>query len=92
MRLSGIGGCGGHKGLLDTPSTPEGLADGSADSPQLHCGRAYSDHLFDLMDQLKLDPLDEDMSFALVEHVVNNRSTAAELFAALQTQALGVSC
>lgn len=54
--------------------------------------RAYSDHLFDLMDRLKVDPLDEDMSVALVEHVVNNRSTAAELFDALEDQALGVSC
>jgi hypothetical protein len=54
--------------------------------------RAYSEHLFDLMKQVKRDPLDEDKSIALVTHIVNNRSSAAELFDALETHALGVSC
>lgn len=54
--------------------------------------RAYSDQLHVLMKRLGTDPLNEDVSEALVTHIVNNRSTAAELFDALETHALGVSC
>lgn len=54
--------------------------------------RAYSDQLRVLMSQLAADPLDEQKSVALVAHIVNNRSTAAQLFDDLETQALGISC
>ncbi|MEN4449129.1 MAG: hypothetical protein EKK51_09775 [Mycolicibacterium sp.] len=54
--------------------------------------RAYSDTLRDLMSQLAADPLDERKSEALVAHIVNNRTVAAELYEALETQAMGVSC
>lgn len=54
--------------------------------------RAYSDQLRDLMSQLAADPLDEHKSEALVAHIVNNRSTAADLYDSLETQAMGVSC
>lgn len=54
--------------------------------------RAYSDQLNALWDQLKIDPLDEPKSVALVEHIVNNRSTAAQLYNALENQSLGAAC
>lgn len=54
--------------------------------------RAYSEQLRRLTSQLMADPLNEQKSLALVLHIVNNRSAAAELFDALETQAMGVSC
>ena len=54
--------------------------------------RAYSDQLRILMSQLAADPLDEHKSIALVYHIVERRSAAAQLLEDLQSQALGVSC
>ncbi len=54
--------------------------------------RAYSDQLHVLMKRLGKDPLNEDISVALVAHIVNNRTPAANLFDALEDQALGVPC
>ena len=54
--------------------------------------RAYADQLHALMKRLGTDPLNEDHSVALVAHIVNNRSSAADLFYALEDQALGVPC
>lgn len=54
--------------------------------------RAYSDQLHALMKRLGKDPLNEDISAALVSHIVNNRSSAADLFDALEDQSMGVSC
>ena len=54
--------------------------------------RAYSDQLRHLMDQLRADPLDESKSVALVAHIINNRSTAAQLFDVLENQSMGAAC
>ena len=54
--------------------------------------RVYSDQLRVLMSQLAADPLDEQKSIALVSHIVERRSAAAQLLEDLQSQALGVSC
>lgn len=54
--------------------------------------RAYSVQLRDLMDQLRADPLNEARSVALVAHIVNNRSTAAQLFHVLEDQSVGAAC
>lgn len=54
--------------------------------------RAYSDQLHELWKQVAADPLDEHKSVALVAHIVNHRSSAAELYETLETQAMGVSC
>jgi hypothetical protein len=54
--------------------------------------RAYSDQLRILMSQLAADPLDEHKSIALVSHIVERRSAAAQLLEDLQSQALAISC
>jgi len=54
--------------------------------------RAYSDQLRDLMVQLRVDPLDESKSVALVAHIINNRSAAAQLFDILENQSMGAAC
>jgi len=54
--------------------------------------RAYGDRLRDLMDHLRGDPLDEAASVALVAHIINNRSTAAQLFDGLDTHIWGSLC
>jgi hypothetical protein len=54
--------------------------------------RAYSDQLHDLMKQLRADPLDETKSMALVAHIINNRSTAAQLLEVLEDQSMGAAC
>ncbi|ORX14129.1 hypothetical protein [Mycobacterium xenopi] len=54
--------------------------------------RAYSEQLRDLMDQLRADPLDETKSAALIAHIINNRSSAAQLMQHLQTQTMGAAC
>jgi hypothetical protein len=54
--------------------------------------RAYSDQLRVLMSHLAADPLNEDLSDALVTHIVERRQAAARLLDDLQDLALGVSC
>lgn len=55
--------------------------------------RAYADRLRNLMELLSDDPLDEGKSIALITHIVNNRSSAAQVLAALEDhRALGASC
>ena len=54
--------------------------------------RAYSDTLRDLMSQLAADPLDERKSEALVAHIVNNRSFAADQYRTLEEAAAGLPC
>ncbi|OOK65433.1 hypothetical protein BZL29_7802 [Mycobacterium kansasii] len=54
--------------------------------------RSYCDQLRELMDQLRADPLNEAKSVALVAHVINNRSTALQLFEVLENQAMGSPC
>ena len=54
--------------------------------------RAYADQLHTLMTRLGADPLNKDISEDLVAHIVNNRSSAAELFDALETRAMGATC
>lgn len=54
--------------------------------------RGYTDQLRDLMDQLRADPLDESKSVALVAHIINNRGTAAQLYAALENQIIEAAC
>ncbi|MCH9731982.1 MAG: hypothetical protein K0U84_20300 [Actinomycetia bacterium] len=54
--------------------------------------RAYSDQLRVLMSRLSADPLDEQASTALISHIINGRSTAAQLMNDLHRRALGISC
>jgi hypothetical protein len=54
--------------------------------------RAYSDQLRVLMSHLAADPLNEDLSDALVTHIVERRQAAAQLLDDLQDRELGVSC
>ncbi|MBS4730585.1 hypothetical protein MSM1_20445 [Mycobacterium sp. SM1] len=54
--------------------------------------RAYSDQLRDLMDQLRADPLNESKSVALIAHIIDNRSLAAQLLDHLEKQTIGAAC
>jgi hypothetical protein len=54
--------------------------------------RAYSDQLNALWAKVEVDPLDEPKSVALIEHIINNRSAAAQLYEALENQSLGAAC
>lgn len=54
--------------------------------------RSYCDQLRELMDHLRADPLNESKSVALVAHIINNRSTALQLFDVLENQAMGSVC
>jgi hypothetical protein len=54
--------------------------------------RAYCEQLRALMDQLRADPLDESKSAALIDYIVNNRSTAADLFDIIDSPRMEAAC
>ncbi|OAT69336.1 MULTISPECIES: hypothetical protein [Mycobacteroides] len=54
--------------------------------------RSYCSRLDELIAAVKTDRLSEEQSLALVEHIINNRSTAAYLMSGRLDHEVGLPC